>query len=69
VRCDLDKRFETVERTALKPYKCFVCEGEIELGEVYTEVVRNSNPLHPRKAYYSTIRVCLHHDLNRLELE
>jgi len=65
----LSKKYTTVDRKAKKTHKCFVCEGEIESGEIYTEISWFKKSIQYKKPIYCVSRMCLHHDLNKINLK
>jgi len=62
------KKIITSEGKAIKQHRCHVCEGNIQIGEVYTTLTQiKTTKWNYMK--YKTFKICLFHDINKLKIK
>ena len=53
-----------IDVKARKKHKCHICKGEIDTGEVYTNITKRLSPNEKRFRYPMKYKICLHHSID-----
>ena len=65
---DPDVKITTTDMKAKKTHTCNVCDGIIEVGEVYTLMAQSTwNGVH--RCRHKNFRVCLMHDVKNIKIQ
>ena len=65
----MDKKDKIKERVANKQHTCFICKGDIDIGEVYTEVTMVMTSPYSKRKSYLPVRICIVHHPRELGLK